>query len=91
MLLGGRLFALGLLLTGLAATATLPRSAVAASVNVPVASVRVQRLDATVTKTTIVAAFATPHDIVEVYNYVPVQVSTDWRQATSMDEATWVF
>ena len=80
-----------LFFAALAAILVSPRPALAADNNVHVASVSVQRLDATVTKTTIVAAYATAHDIVEVYNYVPVQVSTDWRQATSMDSATWVF
>ena len=88
---GGALVAVLLLMSATAAALTMPPAALADSNNVPVSSVTVERLDATVTKTTIVAAYATAHDIVEVYNYVPVQVSADWRLATSMENATWVF
>ena len=79
-----------LLITALAVLAT-PRAARADGNIVPVVSVTTQHLDATVTRTTIIAAYATAHDLVEVYNYVPVQVSADWRLATSMDNATWIF
>jgi hypothetical protein len=80
-----------LALCAVAVAAVWPGTALADDNAVPVSSVNVQRLDATVTKTTIVTAYATAHDSVEVYNYVPVTVSSDWRQATSMDDATWVF
>lgn len=83
--------ALVLVVAAAVAALVLPAPVRAAETNVPVSAVSEQRLDATVTKTTIVTAFATAHDSIDVYNYVPVQVSNDWRPATSMDNATWVF
>ncbi|GEM_PF-3008191 len=65
--------------------------ALAEAPEVKVMSVSQQQLDGSVSLTTIHASFATDHDLVEVYNYVPVQRSTDWRLATSMDDATWIF
>lgn len=76
----------------LSAFLAVPTPAFAADANtVPVASVTLKRLDGAVVKTTIIAAFATSHDTVEVYNYAPVQASNDWRRATSMDNAVWLF